>query len=252
MPTPFIIHTGIFFNAIVSNIVGLTAVALAIFLLRRWKKLSPHMKAYGWFWLMTALVWLPTSYRYFLISMGGSEMAVYVMTIIGQLGVAATGPTLFYYLFKHLKINDVLTISFSVLAGLLGAIALLVDLQPGGIIMQPVTFFSAEIALNIFSISIFFFVTTVIFFLVLRDIAYQYIKYKKQHDQSFIYEALYSVAIAIYLVLGSIEETGTVSGWPVVIFRSLYIATFLYVYIILEKSSSAINNYLVDSETTSS
>ncbi|MFA5954767.1 MAG: hypothetical protein WC817_04490 [Patescibacteria group bacterium] len=245
-----IVHTGIFFNGIISFIVGITAVALALFSLRRWWSLSSTMRAYAWFWLTTTLVWLPTSLRYFLISSDYTGGAIHTLTILSQAGVAASGPALLYYLCTHHSKGKFWAITLTTLSSILGAIALWVDAQPGGIIIQPATYFSAEIGLNSFSFSIFLIIIAVIYFLVLRDIGFFYAEYKKRHDQQFLYEVLYSVAIGVYLLLGSFEEAGMVSNWPVLVFRSLYVGTFLYVYIVMEKSESIKESYLIDSAAT--
>ena len=241
----YLIQIGLFFNAIISGIVALTAAALAIFLLRRWPRLSLPMKAYGWFWSMTALVWLPVSIRYFLISGGGTGPAIFAFMIATQIAVAASGPPLLLYLCAHLKTRKLLAIILPVFVTILGAISIWVDLQPGGILMQPITSFSAEISLNPFSFTIFLSVVAVIFILAVYDIILNLAYYRRQQNQQLIYEALYSTVIVIYLIMGSVEEAGIISGWLVIIFRSLYVATFLFVYIIMDKSETAVEDYLV-------
>lgn len=248
MNNSLIIHAGIFYNAIISAIVAASAAALGLFLLWRWGRLTSPMRGYAFFWIMTSLIWIPASIRYFLISTGYTGAGILHLAMVGQTAVAASGPPLLYYLLTHLNASKKWALALPTLAAIIGGYALWVDLLPGGIVIRPMTYFSSELTFNRLSLTVFFIIVGVIFSLALYDTLKSFRRWRDEKVPQFGYEALYSLVVLIYLALGSIEEAGIISNWTVIAFRSLYVLTFLYVYIIMDRSESSAVSYLVDTE----
>ena len=85
-------------------------------------------------------------------------------------------------------------------------------------------------------------------------LAYDIITHLRQwihnRERSALFESLYSLAIVIYLILGSIEQAGLVTDWMLVVFRIFYAATFLFVYVLVMQEEIANENYWLEGNPT--
>lgn len=240
------IHIGILFNAVVCGIIAISAAMLAIFLLHRWQKLSPTMRAYAWFWVMTTFIWFPLSLRYFIIGSGIMDSLFYPLALITQIALSMCGPPLIYYLTAHLRQNRIVVWSFTVIFFILGAVGIWYDFKPAGLIPLPFTYFSAETTLNPISLRLYLGAISVIFLLLFVDIVVHGIAYLKHRRREIAYETQYSMAVAAYLVLGSFEVAALITDWMVVVFRTFYIGAFLTVFLIIKNHESTSENYLLE------
>jgi len=238
---------GILFNALVSSIVAGSAMALAVFLFKRYGRLNIIMRSYAWFWFFTVLVWITLSVRYALIGFGLASHWINYFDIALQIAVFGGGAPLVFYVglrvFEDKKAAGILAIAsiFSIVA------AIWLILQPGGLVVQETTFFTSESIINTGSLIIFNVEGAIILFFLTYDTAMRLRRWHADHNEAKIfYEALYSLAIMIYLFLGIIEQSGLVTDWILVVFRILYAAAFLFVYVVITQYEAAGEIYLTE------
>lgn len=243
------IHIGILFNAIVCGMVAISAAMLAVFLLYRWQKLTPTMKAYAWFWVMTTFIWLPLSLRYAISGLGKVGPLFYPLALLTQIALSMCGPPLIYYLAAHLRQSRIIVWSLTAVFIIFGAVGIWYDLKPDGLIIVPFTYFSAETTLNAVSLRLYLGAISVIFLFLFVDIWVHCVSYYRYRQREVAYETLYSLAIAAYLILGSLEVVAFITDWLVVVFRTLYIGTFLTVFLIIKNYEATSENYLLEEKT---
>lgn len=246
------INIGIIFNGIICSMVTAAAAMLAIFLIKRWFKLTITMRAYAWFWIMTMFIWLSLSIRYFLVGFTNNENIFNILGLLTQIALTLCGPPLIHYLLSHLELNRFLVWTATLTLFIVGAVGIWYDAQPGGLITMPMTYFSAEIALNPVSLNLFLVTMSVIFVLLSIDILNNVVSYFNKRYHLITYEIMYSLSIAAYLILGSIEVAAIISDWVIIVFRTLYIATFLTVFLIMKTHEAASENYLLNTKDDSS
>lgn len=239
---------GIIFNAFVSSIVAAAAVALVFFLFKRYKTLPTIMRAYAWFWFLTALVWIPLSIRYLFIGFGSTDEWPHYFDIFLQIAVFLGGLPLIYYIGLRVFRDKWLASALGLGSILPIATAIWLIFQPGGLITQEATFFSAETIINTGSLIIFNVEGGLLLLLLGYDIILHIIQWFKNHIQQTFYEAMYPLAIIIYLSLGSLEQSGLVTDWILVVFRILYAATFLFVYLLVVQTESSGERYLLEEQ----
>ncbi len=247
------IRVGIVFNGIVTALVAMSALLLIIFLLRRWAQLDLSMRAYVWFWIATMFVWIWTSVRYLFIGFNYfteyEHSLVYYCDILIQISVFLTGPALFYYLgtrvFRDLRIAQGLSFVSAVLA--LTGIGYI--LLPGGIIPPQLTYFSADATINAVSFGIFSVEAIAIFFLLIVDVMRQTGEWRKRKNIDALYQAFYSVALLIYVLLGSFDQAKLILDWPLIVFRLSYIGAFLMAYVTTIQHEASHEEYLIEDPT---
>lgn len=241
-----IFNIGIIFNAIVSTIVAGTAVSLIIFLYKRYDKLTMMMKSYSWFWFFTAIAWILISIKYLLIGFGYLGPWIHYDDILLQSAIFLSGLPLIYYVglkfFDDKRLADILGIATIVPI----AAAIWLIIQPGGLVLRDLTFFSAKSSLNSGSLTIFNVEVAIIIAILIYDIARWLYHWRQSRDQNALIESLFAVAIMTYLVLGSIEQSELIKNWTVIIFRIMYAAAFLFVYLLITHSEAVNENYLME------
>jgi hypothetical protein len=247
-----VLSIGILFNALVSAVVAGVALALVLFLHRRWPRLDPSMRAYTWFWWMTVLVWLPSAIRYLLAGVGYAGPWLHHLDVTVQAAVFFSGPPLFVYLSRRVFKNDRLGDSLASASFLLGLVALWFVLQPGGVPIRDVTFFSADATINVVSFAIFALEIAAVLVLLLYDVGSRVQRWRQERQSFALYDALYSVAIVVYVVLGSVDESKVITSWPLVAFRLLYSSAFLMVYLIMIQEEAFRQRYLVPESSSGS
>lgn len=244
-----IFSIGIIFNGLVCGFVGATAVALVLFLRRRWERLPETMRAYTWFWWFTALVWMLISIRYMFVGNGYVGPEIRYFDSLVQVCIFFTGPTLLYYAVLRVIGRKEIAQIAAILSFIIVMIGIIFILQPNGVPTREVTLFSAESTVNAASFAIFTFQATIILFLLLSDIAITMRAWRKNHSSAELHNALYSAAVVLYLVLGSIDESKIITDWPLVVFRLFYTGAFLFVYLTIIQSDISHENYLVQYNT---
>lgn len=239
-----VISIGILFNALACTIVSGVALALVLFLHQRWHRLSPELQAYTWFWWFTVLVWLVSSIHYLLAGFGYVGHWLHQTDIIVQAAVFFTGPPLTAYVTLRIWNRPRVTMFCSLLSVVFGIAALGLVLQPGGLPLRDVTYFSADAAVNTTSFIIFSIEAGTLLALVLYDIVATLYRWQQTRNKATLYEVLFSVAIVIYLVLGSIDESKIIVDWPSVVFRLLYAGAFLMAYLTIIQQEATSQSFL--------
>lgn len=237
---------GILFNALVNSIVTFVSLALLLFLWRRWHRLDDAMRAFGWFCWFTVIVWFFSTYRNILLGFGYTGWSVRVSDYMVQSAVFFTGIPLFYYAARHVFKNPVIAERLAMLSFGMGCVAVWFVLQPDGIPVLDVTFFSADATINSRSFIVFSIEASAILALLLYDVVTRFQRWRQAHDATAYYEAFYSTAIIVYLVLGSIDESKVIPDWPLIGFRLLYSGAFLMAYLTLRQQEASREEYLVD------
>ncbi|MFA5954798.1 MAG: hypothetical protein WC817_04675 [Patescibacteria group bacterium] len=244
-------NIGILVNAFICATVAGTAFALTLALFLRREQQNPATEAYAWFWWFTALVWSFSAIRYVAVSFGYTGVWVEHTDVLVQASVFLGGPALFYYLltrvFGSAKIAYIGS-SCSLVAGL---IALGLALQQGGVPLGDVTHFSAESTINAKSFAIFGAEIAFIIPLAIFDLIHRLRAWGKQKRSVLLYDALHTAPLLLYVLLGAIDESKIITSWPLVIFRILYVAGFLFVYIVITQEEVLKEDYLFQkTETT--
>lgn len=222
------------------------ALALVVFLSRRWDRLDLVMRAYTWFWWFTALVWIFSSTRYILAGFGYTGPWVRSLDIIVQTSIFFTGPALFYYIILRVFRSEFIANILAVISFALGLVSIWFLFQPNGVPIRDVTDFSADATINSISFAIFSIQISVLLFLLLYDIITHLHHWRQDHNQVFLYEALYSVSIVIYVILGSVDESKIITGWPLVAFRLLYCGAFMFAYLIITQDEEIKQTYFLE------
>ncbi|KKU48234.1 hypothetical protein A3H10_00210 [Candidatus Uhrbacteria bacterium RIFCSPLOWO2_12_FULL_46_10] len=243
-----VISIGIIFNALACGFVSAIALALVIFLHGRWAHLDLAMKAFTWFWLFTSLIWAFSSIRYILTGFGYTGQLIGYLDINVQAAVFFGGPSLFYYVilrvFKSKRLANIL----AVISFILGLISLWFVLSPNGLPVRDVTDFSTDSTINSTSFAIFSVQISVLIFLLLYNIISGWRYWRQDQNQSFLYESLYSLSILVYVILGSIDESKIITGWPLIAFRLLYSGSFLFAYLVIMQDEEAQRTYFADEQ----
>jgi len=246
-----ILSIGILVNAFISATVAGAAFALTYALFRRRRQQTPTTEAYTWFWWFTALVWSFSALRYIAVSFGYVGVWVGYSDILVQASVFLGGPPLFYYLLTRVFANRRLAAFGSLLSLIASLVALGFALRQGGIPLDDVTPFSAEATINVRSFTIFGAEIALIVPIAIFDIVHRLRNWIKKRNQTVLYDALQTVPLLLYVLLGTIDESKVITSWPLVVFRILYVAGFLFVYIIITQEEAEQTDYFVTkSETT--
>lgn len=221
-------------------------MALVIFLRQRWDRLDPTMKAYTWFWWFTVLVWIFSSGRYILAGFGYTGQWIRNLDIVVQTSIFFTGPALFYYIILRVFRNELTASILATISFAMGLVSIWFLFQPNGVPIRDVTDFSADATINSISFAIFSIQISVLLFLLLYDIVTHLHRWRQVRNQVFLYEALYSVAIVVYVVLGSVDESKIITGWPLVAFRLLYSGAFMFAYLIITQDEEVKQTYFLE------
>lgn len=242
-----VVSIGIVFNALACGIVASVALVLVIFLQRRWIHLDLTMRAFAWFWLFTSLLWIFVSIRYIFVGFGHTSAWIGYLDINAQAAIFFTGPALFYYVIMRVFKNERTANILSSFSFILALISLWFVLEPSGLPVRDVTDFSADSTINSTSFAIFSVQIGALLFLLLYHISSSRRRWWQNQDPSLLYEALYSFSILIYLIIGSIDESKIITGWPLVAFRLLYSGAFMFAYLVIRQDEEAQRNYFTDS-----
>lgn len=239
-----IVYVGILFNAFVSAVVGIIAFAFIVFYFRRWAKLNAEKRAYGLFWLFTAILWITLAVRYLIIAYGFLGISVYISDLIIQSSIFFTAVPLFYYLILRVFRNEFFAVMMSVAGFILGTISIWFLLGQNGFQPLILTTFTADSAINKTSFIIYAIQAVLVFCLLLYDAFYNMVRWWRTRENAMRYESLYSFALIVYVLLGSIDQAKIILDWPLVVFRMLYSATFLFVYLIVIQEEEHKEPYL--------
>ncbi|MFA7286110.1 MAG: hypothetical protein WC052_00360 [Patescibacteria group bacterium] len=225
-----IVNIGIMVNAFVSATVALASLALTIRLTRRHTWSTPALESYTWFWWFTTLVWGCSAVRYVAAGLGYAGEWIGYADMLVQASVFFGGPALFAFLVLRVTNSQLFSTIAALLSFCMGIAALAFVLRPGGIPLNDVTSFSAEATVNIYSFRIFGIEVIILAALAIYDIVH---RLRNRATNGDVYQALLAAPLLLYLLLGSIDESKVITSWPLVVFRLLYVAGFLFVYIII-------------------
>ena len=130
----------------------------------------------------------------------------------------------------------------------LGLLSLWYIFGANGLPVRDVTDFSADSTVNSVSFAIFSVQISILMFLLVYNIISSWIHWREHRHQPILYEALYSLAILIYVILGSIDESKIITGWPLIAFRLLYSGAFLFAYLVIKQDEEARQTYFEDEQ----
>ena len=243
MSDTFPIAGGVFLGSVVAFIDAGTALALVVFLLRRWPRLNATLRAYTIFWGLTMTTWLPLGFRYLFLSLGSTSPWLNTLDLGVQTSVFFSGPLLLYYVLTRIQKSNLLIMAFVVFSFFLATISVWIMSQPGGLIQQPPTYFSVETTPSAIPMYIFNIEAGLIFLLLCYDVYLKFRQYRRRRLGT-PYEIFYSLAIIVYLLLGSIDQAGFVTNWILIALRACYAGVFLFVYITISQHQASVESYL--------
>ncbi|MFA5954013.1 MAG: hypothetical protein WC817_00555 [Patescibacteria group bacterium] len=228
------LRVGILFNGFVTAIVSATAFALLLFLVQRWKTLTPGMRSYAWFWGFTSLVWLAVTIRYIMVVAGINTPSIHrVNEFIVETAVFGSGIALYIYLGRQLFKKRLVTIILGVTSTTLACLALWQLLQPNAFHPAEITFFTADPKPNFFFLVIFGILATLGLLMLFYHSIKRFRIWRRGNRETVPYEALYSASLIVYVMLGMIDQAKLIIDWPLIVFRILYTAVFLAAYLIM-------------------
>lgn len=232
--------------AFVSATVAATVLALTSHLIRHrsWRK--PDLEAYNWFLWFTSLVWIFSTTRYVAVGFGYAGRWISYIDILVQAAVFLGGPALFGFLVLRVTNSKTLANTAAAISFAMGIVALGFALGPSGIPLNDVTNFSAEATVNIYSFRIFGVEILLLAALCLYDIIH---RLRQRSTTNSIYDALLAAPLLVYVLIGSVDEAKVITGWPLVVFRLLYVAGFLFLYLIITQEEARDESSLFISQT---
>lgn len=228
-----VISIGIIFNAFVTATISISALILIAALIIKRKTLNITMQAYAWFWWFTALVWLPSIFRYTAIGLGVTDAWVTQLDILVQVAVFFSGPPLFYYALSRVTHKHDLALGGAIISMILAFVSIWYVLQPNGTAIVSISTFSAEQKINDISLAIFAAQIVMLVLLLLYDLWSHYQRYILTKDTQVFLQGAYSFPILVYVFLGAIDESKIITDWPLVVFRMLYAGSILAVFVLL-------------------
>ena len=204
------------------------------------------LRAYAFFWMITIFPWVGIAARYFMFVGGVNNYDLYLLNErLLQLFIFASGIPLFAFLSLLLfKSGRAFLLMLAVsLAGFFTAAWIM--WQPDGFAPGPLTDFTVDPTLNFNALLVFGLLAGTAFVLLLFHSVSNI--YKRLFDPAakISYTAWYSLALVVYVGLGSIDKIKAVTGWPIVAFRVLYAAAFLFAYLITVIDEARQDEYLV-------
>lgn len=209
------LYTGRFLNAIIVLTVALAAIMLTAFILRRWDELDKKFSLFGLFWLFTVFLWVSVTLRSLAAAFNNYEIDIFFFKIAQAnvfLSAVFLGGHVFETLFQKPWLTKMALVAYGVLAVAGIGATFYYDVQP----VDLGNFFVTEYAPHIIALRIFQINIVPIALLLLFDFIKQ--------------RSLVSLSIILYLALGYFDQAG-ISGWPVLLFRLLFIGSFFIAYI---------------------
>ena len=222
------LYIGRFFNAIIVLVVTLAASFLTTYILSRWKNISRELRLFGLFWFFTTFLWLFITMRSLASAFNIYELDA-LFFVVGQVFVFLSAVFLGGYIFEKLFQNRLTTYVLLGIYGILGVIGIWFTLSEQVVPVDLINFFITEYepsrnATRIFQIS-----TVPLVVLLFFDIARQCINLIRKKISSYA-GLVASFSILLYLVAGYFDQIG-IPGWPVLVFRLLFIGAFLMAYV---------------------
>lgn len=203
------------------------------------------MRSYAVFWLATSVLWAAVTIRYLLVIFGyAGQQFHFVNEFMVETAVFSSGVALYFYLGMQL-FNSIRKALALTSLGLLAMVAGLWQfLLPGGFHPGIVTAFTADPVPSIRFLAIFGSSASLAMLLLIRHIFITLKAWRGQPIGTFPYALLYSLSLIIYVTLGVIDQMKILIDWPLVIFRILYTAVFLFAYLVLTTEEEQRQNYL--------
>ena len=149
---------------------------------------------------------------------------------IDQIFVFISPVPLIYYLILKISKKESLGKWF-MLGAIIASAAALFLLFKYGISEGEMTYFTTKFQPHAYAFNIF--VAMAVFIIILSgfDIFRRMAGWLKNKTITESYDFFYSLAILVYLLIGTFDEQGLIAGWPVVFFRLSYLSVFLMVYL---------------------
>jgi len=243
MPT---VAIGIVFHGFVTAVVAFVAFILVYELLKR---KNDQYRSYSFFWLATGFLWLQNAVRNFGFGIFAENFPRYESSVLSQATVFISGVPLFYYVGIKVFRSRVVARLLAGQATLAGVVGIYFLFQPNGVHFEPISFFTVEAVANVVSSMIFRVEIAIVALVLLGNIIRH--RHNKNAD-GHNHEIWYDLAILLYVALGGIDLTKIVDDWALVIFRLLYCAAFLLVFLLVQHDQENDDTYMVRSSTQSS
>ena len=108
------------------------------------------------------------------------------------------------------------------------------------------TYFSADVVLNKTSLYIFGLEVALAIILLGYNVGQKFKLWRSKHEPPALYAALYSLALLIYVGLAGLDNAKFINDWPLIFFRLLYSAIFLFTYLLIISDETHHERYLID------
>lgn len=241
-------YIGLVFHSFVTLVVTIVAFILVYELFSR--RLTPTMRVYGIFWLITGLLWGQNTLRNAAIGFGWEDFPRLLSSIASQATVYISGIPLFAYIGLKVFKNSKIAFFFSMQTFVVASIATWLLFLPNGIFLEDRRMFTAEATANNASLALIKIEIGAIVLILLLDIIQRLYKSRSVSIPKLEnkYEMIYDAAIILYVLVGIIDLMKIISDWGLVIFRVFYCAAFLSVYLTVRLQRESNAQYLVKEE----
>ena len=128
---------------------------------------------------------------------------------------------------------------------LLTAWSFVLLLSPNGINTPDINYFSADSVISSRLFYIFGAEIAILLLLLAYDVVLHFHAWYKNKIAIEKYLAFHSLALILYLTIGTIDQSKVFIGWPLVVFRMFYSAAFLFVYIVISRHEVDSESYLL-------
>ncbi|MEK7150626.1 MAG: hypothetical protein AAB783_00295 [Patescibacteria group bacterium] len=218
-------YTGRLLNAIVVLVVTLSAFSLSFSILRI-KKSAEKIQYFGFFWLATAFLWLSSTFRNTASAFGAlhiDEFFFYWTQIFLFISGVFLAPYLIEKIFKNQTYSRIALYIYCILAAI--SIGMVLRF---GISIKSADSYGTEYGIDPYAQKMFLFIIAPLLLLTFFNSLTHIIKYFL-HTERF-YETMAPLSILLYLLVGLLDEVGVTGGWSLIIFRLIFLASFLMAY----------------------
>ena len=225
-------EVGLLFSSLTTFIVFISSLFLAVLLVRRGK--NKIIKSCGYFWLSVSFLWFFVALRLF-FAWSGNQTADKYLFFVGQFFVLVSAlPIVYYILAEMTKSEKILKFILGVYIGL-GAAALYVMVQ-NGLGERVTTYFTTKYTIPMLSQGIFYLLAVPLMVGLVYLAVRNYLKIKTK--EKTLTDFIIPLNTMLFIYLGIIDESGSVTDWTITFFRLIYVVFILIIYVFFSAEQS--------------
>jgi hypothetical protein len=225
-------EVGLLFSSLTTFIVFVSSLFLAVLLIRRGR--NNGIKSCGYFWLSVSFLWLFVALRLF-FAWSGNQTADKYLFLVGQFFVFVSALPIIYYIFSEISKNGKALKVVIGIYGVLGFYALYIIFSRG-LGEKVTTYFTTKYTLPLSAQIIFYSLTIPLMiglvFLSVRNFL------KTKTKEKTVTDFIIPLNTTLFIYLGIIDESGSVTDWTITFFRLVYVVFVLIIYVFFSAEQS--------------